>query len=197
MIKLAKKKGLVFYQKEKKINKKLINEVIELLVGTVIAIFLAFVMMFFFGTKTSVIGDSMYPALYNGQQVLIDKFIYKISSPKRGDVVIFLPNGNENTHYYEKRIIGLPGEKVQIKEGYVYINGKMLDEDKGYDLIADPGIAEEEILLETNEYFVLGDNRNSSEDSRSGNMGPVKKEYLIGKAWFHMAYGDAGMDLVK
>ena len=111
---MAKKKGLVFYEKEKKINKKVIHEILEYVISTVIVVFLAFVLMFFFGTKTSVIGDSMMPALYNGQQILIDKFIYKLSSPKRGDVIVFQPNGNENTHYYEKRIIGLPGETIPL-----------------------------------------------------------------------------------
>ena len=194
---MAKKKGLVFYEKEKKINKKVIHEILEYVISTVIVVFLAFVLMFFFGTKTSVIGDSMMPALYNGQQILIDKFIYKLSSPKRGDVIVFQPNGNENTHYYEKRIIGLPGETIQIIDGYVYVNGSKLDEDDTYDLIEDPGIAKDELILQPYEYFVLGDNRNSSEDSRSGNMGPVKKEYIIGKAWLHMAYGDAGIGLIK
>ena len=194
---MAKKKGLVFYEKEKKINKKVIHEILEYVISTVIVVFLAFVLMFFFGTKTSVIGDSMMPALYNGQQTLIDKFIYKLSSPKRGDVIVFQPNGNENTHYYEKRIIGLPGETIQIIDGYVYVNGSKLDEDDTYDLIEDPGIAKDELILQPYEYFVLGDNRNSSEDSRSGNMGPVKKEYIIGKAWLHMAYGDAGIGMIK
>ena len=194
---MAKKKGLVFYEKEKKINKKVVHEILEYVISTVIVVFLAFVLMFFFGTKTSVIGDSMMPALYNGQQILIDKFIYKLSSPKRGDVIVFQPNGNENTHYYEKRIIGLPGETIQIIDGYVYVNGSKLDEDDTYDLIEDPGIAKDELILQPYEYFVLGDNRNSSEDSRSGNMGPVKKEYIIGKAWLHMAYGDAGIGMIK
>ena len=194
---MAKKKGLVFYEKEKKINKKVIHEILEYVISTVIVVFLAFVLMFFFGTKTSVIGDSMMPALYNGQQILIDKFIYKLSSPKRGDVIVFQPNGNENTHYYEKRIIGLPGETIQIIDGYVYVNGSKLDEDDTYDLIEDPGIAKDELILQPYEYFVLGDNRDSSEDSRSGNMGPVKKEYIIGKAWLHMAYGDAGIGMIK
>ena len=194
---MAKKKGLVFYEKEKKINKKVIHEILEYVISTVIVVFLAFVLMFFFGTKTSVIGDSMMPALYNGQQILIDKFIYKLSSPKRGDVIVFQPNGNENTHYYEKRIIGLPGETIQIIDGYVYVNGSKLDEDDTYDLIEDRGIAKDGLILQPYEYFVLGDNRNSSEDSRSGNMGPVKKEYIIGKAWLHMAYGDAGIGMIK
>lgn len=128
----------------------------------------------------------MEPALNNGQEILINRFLYKLSSPKRGDVVVFLPNGNQNTHYYVKRIIALPGETIQIINGKVYIDGELLEEDERYDKIIDPGIAGNEITLAGNEYFVLGDNRNSSEDSRSGNIGPIEKNTIIGKAWFHL-----------
>ena len=87
--------------------------------------------------------------------------------------------------------MALPGETVQIKNGKVYIDGELLEEDDSYDKIADAGIAENEIVLDDNEYFVLGDNRNSSEDSRSGNIGAVSKDTIIGKAWFHLK-DDAG-----
>ena len=97
-----------------------------------------------------------------------------------------MPNGNQNTHYYVKRIIALPGETIQIINGKVYIDGELLEEDERYDKIIDPGIAGNEITLAGNEYFVLGDNRNSSEDSRSGNIGPIEKNTIIGKAWFHL-----------
>lgn len=193
---MAKKRGLSFYEKEKKINRSLIREIIEYILGTAIAIFLAFVMMYFFGTSTSVIGDSMEPALYNGQEILINKFSYKLSSPKRSDVIVFLPNGNQKAHYYVKRVIGLPGETILIKEGRIYIDGKLLEEDDLYDEIADPGIAENEVVLGNTEYFVLGDNRNSSEDSRSGNLGPIDRSVIIGRAWFHMACGADGIGYV-
>ena len=84
-------------------------------------------------------------------------------------------------------MVGLPGERIQIIGGYVYIDGELLDEGDTYDKISDPGIAENEVILGSDEYFVLGDNRNSSEDSRSGNIGPVKKETIAGKAWFHLS----------
>lgn len=194
---MARRKGLTFYQKKKKLNSKLIKDIFEVLVGSVVAVFLAFVIIFSVGMRTSVIGDSMEPTLYNAQEILISRFAYKLSSPKRGDVIVFLPNGNQNTHLYVKRVIGLPGETVQIQNGSVYIDGALLEEDEQYDKMSDSGIAVNEITLANDEYFVLGDNRNSSEDSRSGNIGPVKKDTIIGKAWFHMASGQDGMGTVK
>lgn len=184
---MARRKGLTFYQKKKKLNPKLIKDIFEMMIGGMIVIFLAFVIIFSVGMKTSVVGDSMEPGLYNGQEVLINRVIYRLSSPKRGDVVVFLPNGNQNTHFYVKRVVGLPGESIQIQDGSVYVDGVLLEEDETFDRIADPGIAANELQLEMDEYFVLGDNRNSSEDSRSGNIGPVRKDTIAGKAWFKLA----------
>lgn len=194
---MARRKGLTFYEKKKRISKGMVHEFLSMLFFCFAAVLLAVVIVVSFGLKTSVIGVSMEPALQNGQTVFIDRFVYKLLSPKRGDVIVFLPNGNTNSHYYLKRVVGLPGEKVQIIGGYVYVNGIMLDEDEMLDKIADPGIAEIELTLGTDEYFVLGDNRNNSEDSRSGNIGPVKKSNIIGKAWFHLSGEDDGWGFVK
>ena len=193
---MARKKGLTFYEKEKKINKSTIHEILSTLFYCGVAVFLAFVLVFSVGMKISMVGVSMEPALYNGQEVLINRFIYKITSPKRGDVIAFLPNGNQNSHYYLKRIVGLPGESIQIIDGYVYINGERLSEDE-YDKMADYGIAGNEIQLGSDEYFVLGDNRNMSEDSRSGNIGAVKKDTIAGKAWFHLSCDEEGTGFVN
>lgn len=193
---MARKKGLTFYEREKKINKSTIHEILSTLFYCGVAVFLAFVLVFSVGMKISMVGVSMEPALYNGQEVLVNRFIYKITSPKRGDVIAFLPNGNQNSHYYLKRIVGLPGESVQIIDGYVYINGERLPEDE-YDKMADYGIAENEIQLGSDEYFVLGDNRNMSEDSRSGNIGAVKKDTIAGKAWFHLSCDEEGTGFVN
>lgn len=193
---MARKKGLTFYEKEKKINKSTIHEILTTLFYCGVAVFLAFVLVFSVGMKISMVGVSMEPALYNGQEVLINRFIYKITSPKRGDVIAFLPNGNQNSHYYLKRIVGLPGESIQIIDGYVYINGERLPEDE-YDKMADYGIAGNEIQLGSDEYFVLGDNRNMSEDSRSGNIGAVKKDTIAGKVWFHLFCDEEGTGFVN
>lgn len=194
---MEKRKGLTFYQKKKRLNPRMFKDVVEVLVGGTVAVFLAFVLVFSIGMRTSVIGDSMEPALHNGQEILMNRILYRISKPSRGDVIVFLPNGSQNSHLYVKRVVGLPGEKVQIREGNVYIDGVLLEEGELFDKIIDPGIAQNEILLESDEYFVLGDNRNSSEDSRSGNIGVVKKDTIIGKAWFHMAAEDEGMGLIE
>ena len=195
---MARRKGLTFYQKKKKLNPKIIKDVFEMMIGGMIVIFLAFVIVFSVGIKTSVVGDSMEPGLYNGQEVLINRVIYRLSSPKRGDVIVFLPNGNQNTHYYVKRVVGLPGESIQIQDGSVYVDGVLLEEeDETFDRIADPGIAANELQLEVDEYFVLGDNRNSSEDSRSGNIGPVRKDTIAGKAWFMLADDWESMGMIE
>lgn len=194
---MARRKGLTFYQKKKKLNPTVIKDIFEVIVGGMIAVFLAFVIVFSVGMRTSVIGDSMEPVLSNGQEILMNRVIYRLSSPKRGDVVVFLPNGNQNSHYYVKRVVGLPGEKIQIREGNVYINGVLLEEDEEFSKMIDAGIAQNELELATDEFFVLGDNRNSSEDSRSGNIGAVKKDTIIGKAWFHMASEQESMGLIK
>ena len=194
---MARHKGLTFYEKKKRISKEMIREIFALLFYCFAAILLAFVIVFLVGMKVSVIGVSMEPALHNGQEVLVNRFLYKLFSPERGDIVVLLPNGNKNSHYYLKRVIGLPGETVQIIGGYVYINGELLEEDESYDKIADPGIAENEIILGIDEYFVLGDNRNNSEDSRSGNIGIVDKDNITGKAWFHLGCEEENMGFIK
>lgn len=103
-----RQKGLNFYRRRKKISSGLIKEIFSWIFGVFTAVFMAAVLVIAFGLQTSMIGNSMEPELYNGQQVFINRFTYKLSSPKRGDVICFLPNGNQNSHYYVKRVVGLP-----------------------------------------------------------------------------------------
>ncbi len=194
---MAKRKGLTFYQKKKRLDSRIIKDIFEIVAGGIVAVFLAFVIVYSVGMRTSVIGDSMETTLYNGQEILVNRVLYRLSTPKRGDVIVFLPNGNQNSHFYVKRVVGLPGETVQIKDGSVYIDGVFLEESEEFDRMIDAGIAENEMTLAIDEFFVLGDNRNSSEDSRSGNIGGVKKDNIIGKAWFHMRAGEEGMGLIE
>lgn len=194
---MAKRKALTFYQKKKRLDSRIIKDIFEIVAGGIVAVFLAFVIVYSIGMRTSVIGDSMETTLYNGQEILVNRVLYRLSTPKRGDVIVFLPNGNQNSHFYVKRVVGLPGETVQIKDGSVYIDGVFLEESEEFDRMIDAGIAENELTLAIDEFFVLGDNRNSSEDSRSGNIGGVKKDNIIGKAWFHMRAGEEGMGLIE
>ena len=181
---MRRRNGLSFGKQRKKFNVPLFKEVMTWIVQIVIVIFVAYVVVNFWGVRTSVVGQAMASNLNSGDEVFLDKLVYVFSNPKAGDVVVFLPNGNEKSHYYVRRVIGVPGDKLQIKDGAVYINGKLYDEKTPVAAMEEAGIAEEEIVLGDNEYFVLGDNRNNSEDSRYANIGLVKKEYIVGKAWY-------------
>ena len=150
---------------------------------------LAVILVFYFGQRVSTGGDSMRPELKNGDVVLVNRLVYNAMAPKRGDIVAFKPNGRENAHYYIKRIIGLPGETVQIREGKVYINGKEQTEDIFVSEIEKPGVAQEEITLGEQEYFVLGDQAASSDDSRMADIGNVKRSEIYGKIWFNTSVG--------
>ncbi|HKM21891.1 MAG TPA: signal peptidase I [Lachnospiraceae bacterium] len=189
-------KGLTFRRRQIKMNRAFLYELITWEFGIVVAILAAFVLVSSFGIRTAVVGSSMEPTLYNGQEILINRIAYQYGSPERNDVIVFRPNGNENSHYYVKRVIGLPGETIQIKQGAVYIDGLPYQNDV-VEVTNDPGIAEAEIELGVDEYFVLGDNRENSEDSRSGNIGNVSVETIDGKAWYHMASGKIGMGLIE
>lgn len=181
---MRRKSGLHFGHKKKKVNIPIIKEILIWMIEIGIVLGIAFVFVYYIGLRTSVVGQSMMPALKNRQEILINRFIYLVTDPKPNDIVVFLPNGNEKSHYYVKRVIGVPGDTVQIIDGAVYVNGKPFEEKTEMAAILDAELAEDEILLEEDEYFVLGDNRNNSEDSRYANIGNIKKEHIIGKAWF-------------
>ena len=174
-------RGLSFYRRKKKISSSTLKEIFVYIFGICLSVFLAFIIVYSVGMKISVIGESMEPAYQNGQKVLVNRYAYLLSSPKAGDVIAFLPNGNKSSHYYIKRVVAVPGDTVEIKDGRLYVNGSRVIED--YDKMAEAGIAENQITLASGEYFVLGDNRNASEDSRSANIGPVKSTDIIGKVW--------------
>ncbi|WP_022763984.1 signal peptidase I [Butyrivibrio sp. XPD2006] len=187
----SRRNTFTFHQKKKRITSKLIREIFSWIFVTLLAIVIATALVFAFGMQVKVIGDSMQPTLKNGQAVLIDRALSKIISPKTGDIIVFLPNGNVNSHYYVKRIVATPGDKVQIIDGSLYVNDELKMEDSDlYDKMEDAGIAANPIKLQSGEYFVLGDNRNSSEDSRSANIGIVKSGMIVGKAWFKLKFED-------
>ena len=128
--------------------------------------------------------SSMEPTLSVGDQFFMNRVVYKVTSPKRGDMVVFRKNASDEAALHICRIIGLPGETIQIKDGRILINGETYKEGKDFPSISTPGLAANPITLESGEYFVLGDNRNNSEDSRYGDIGIVNERYIVGKIWF-------------
>ena len=179
-----RRSGLDFSRRRRKVNKTLAKEVGTWIGAIAIAVLFALVLVYFVGYRTDVVGSSMLGTLAEGDEVLVNRFVYKLTQPKTNDIVVFFPNGNEKSHLYIKRVIGVPGDTVQIKNGTVYVNGKVFDEKIEAASIEHAELAEDEIEVGEDEFFVLGDNRNNSEDSRYANIGNVKKEYIMGKAWF-------------
>lgn len=131
--------------------------------------------------------SSMEPTIAVGDRFFINRVVYKFSSPKRGDLIVFRTNASDDAALHIRRVIGLPGETIQISGGRILIDGEAYKEGKDFPMISNPGLASGSITLESGEYFVLGDNRNNSEDSRYADIGMVKKRYIAGKIWFTCA----------
>lgn len=171
------------FDEEPKVEKNSIGrEILSILIYTGVIIGLTWLILTFVGQRTKVEGNSMYPTLYNEDNLLVDKLSYRFKPIERFDIIVFEYPHDKDTHYI-KRVIGLPGETVQIVDGKIYINGEVLDENYGYETMRDAKRAAEPITLGEDEYFVLGDNRNDSSDSRSDLVGNVKKSQIVGKAF--------------
>lgn len=185
-----KEKELVEQEKQEKKDPEEMNifhELFQLLVYFVIICVVVFFVNKYVTQRNVVDGDSMYPTLHDKDSVMIDKLSYRFHEPERFDIIVF-PYNEEERIFYIKRIIALPGETVQIINGEIYVNDAVLEEDYGYEAIADytMGTAKMPITLGEDEYFVLGDNRNNSIDSRDEDVGLIKREEIRGKAYFRI-----------
>lgn len=163
-------------------KEKELREAIGWIVYILIVVCATYLIVTYVGQRTKVSGDSMQATLQDGDNLIVDKISYRFRDPKRFEIIVFPYRYAEDT-YYIKRIIGLPGETVQIIDGYVYINGEKLDENYGLEVMESAGNAADPIELGEDEYFVLGDNRNRSADSRETNVGVLHRDELIGRAW--------------
>lgn len=149
-------------------------------------VLVCFLIVYLSGHSTTVSGSAMYPTLSDGDSILIDRITYRFLKPGRFDIVVF-PGRYEDNSFYLRRIIGLPGETVQITDGVIYINGEPLKEKHDLDMIDNPGLARMQVTLGEDEYFVLGDNRNESSDSREPIIGNIREEDILGRAVFRTA----------
>lgn len=161
-----------------------IDRIFKWLIDIVVVIVFAIFFITYFGTQTNVVGNSMNDVLLNGDRIMVNSLSYQISSPKRYDIIVFhKTEKNGDKVEYIKRIIGLPGETIQIADGKIYVNDKELKDLKISEKIVNPGLAKEKIKLDYDEYFVIGDNVNNSEDSRSNTVANVKLNEIEGKVW--------------
>lgn len=163
--------------------KNVVKEIFSTILYILVVLLGTYLLITFVGQRTSVSGSSMEPTLSNNDQLILDKISYRFSEPQRFDIIVFPFQYAENT-FYVKRIIGLPGETVQIDlQGNIYINGQILKEDYGKEAVNFAGLAVEPVTLGDDEYFVMGDNRNNSSDSRDPSVGNIRRSNIIGKAW--------------
>ena len=161
---------------------RVLKEICSTLLYLVVIFTLTFLFITFIAQRTEVSGSSMEPTLQDRDSLLVDKISYRFKDPERFDIIIF-PYRYGNNQYFIKRVIGLPGETIQIdSEGNIYINGQVLSESYGAEVIQDPGRAATEIVLGDDEFFVMGDNRNHSMDSRDLSVGNIKKNDILGRA---------------
>ena len=158
------------------------GEILSFLLYVVVVVGITFLIIHYVGQRTYVSGSSMENTLSDGDNLIVDKITYRFSDPKRYDIIVFPYQYEENT-YFIKRIIGLPGETVQIVDGIIYIDGEALQESYGREVMKNSGLAADPVTLGEDEYFVLGDNRNDSTDSRDPSVGKIPRDRIIGRAW--------------
>lgn len=187
-------RGLSFRKKRRIIAPSAMQSALLWAGECILAFVIGCILVYYFMISISCVGQAMEPSISSGDQVLVNRFSYLVSSPKKGDVIVFKPNGNENSHYYMRRVIGTPGDQVQIINGFVYVNEELFETGIGNEQMDYAGVAQEALILEKDEYFVLGDNRLASDDSRNDDIGNVRKSDIYGKAWFvRSAWNDFGL----
>ncbi|MCM1179611.1 MAG: signal peptidase I [Clostridium sp.] len=166
------------------------KEIIGMVLYVAFVMLAVWLIITFVGQRTEVSGDSMNDTLQDTDNLWVSKISYYLHDPERFDIVVFPHSEEDGTPvYYIKRIIGMPGEKVRIDEdGNIYINDEILDEDYGKETIIPSmiGRASRNVVLGNDEYFVMGDNRNDSKDSRFAEVGNITRDDLEGKAVFRI-----------
>lgn len=166
-----------FYQEpEENRLQTIVSWVVDIVAVVAFACFLVYAV----GARVEVNGGSMNPVLNSGDVVLMNRLSYDLGTPDRFDIAVF---EKENDSLNIKRIVGLPGETIQIKDNCIYINGNPLEAENSLEYVTIAGIAEYPVELGEDEYFLMGDNRDSSEDSRFAGIGNIKRSQLVGKVW--------------
>lgn len=192
-----RKKNKVLLEENQSKFGNIFLEIIFWIIEIIVAIVLGFLLVKYGAEKMTVSGTSMETVLNNDDGVIIDKLTKRVRDYKRFDVIAFQQHRKDHNYYNVKRIIGLPGEAIQIIDGKVYIDGKILKDPYAEDGMANAGVASSEVILEENEYFVLGDNRNNSEDSRFASIGNIIESDIIGRVWIRLSPSFAIVSLLE
>ena len=166
--------------------KHVLKEILSISIYLLLVFCAAYLIVTYVGQRTQVSGSSMETTLSDGDHLIVDKISYRFEDPERFDIIVF-PYQYDTDTYYIKRIIGMPGETVQIDDrGNIYVDGELLEEAYGREVIQNPGRADDPILLGDDEYIVIGDNRNNSSDSRDPSVGNIHRKDIIGRAFIRI-----------
>ena len=181
---LFRTSGLNFRRKRRKMKLSTAKSAAAWAVEILIVLLVAFVLVYCAGMRVTMVGNSMESTVSDGSQILVNRFIYNVKSPKSGDVIVFLPNGNEKSHYYVKRVIGVPGDVIDIVDDKVYLNGSDTPLDEPY--LAEAMNQHETYHFEVPEncYFMMGDNRNYSLDARYWQNHYISRDKMVAKVFF-------------
>ena len=184
--------GLSFRRK-KRLSLEIKQAIRTYLLGCAVSVALGVLLVVSFGYTITNVGVSMDEAIAHNQKVMVNRTSYLLFAPKAGDVIVF--EQGTNAHLYIKRVVAVPKDTVQVIDGALFVNGALVKDN--FDKIADPGIAKQKITLGEDEFFVMGDNRNNSEDSRSDTIGTIHRSEIIGKAWFALPSENGSMKPIK
>lgn len=171
-------------KKSKKKKFRLLKGIVDTGVFLLVVLTITYVLHTYVVERCEIHNHSMEPTLEEGNIILVDKLTYRRRSPERFEIITF--NNSSNKEDLIKRVIGLPGETVRIVQGKIFIDGNAIDDIEGLDVPADAGVASSDFKLGDDEYFVIGDNRKESIDSRSAQVGPVRTEDIIGRAFIRL-----------
>lgn len=175
------------YERDEFDVKEFVSGIGQWTIAILIVVIVAYSIVTFGIQSVTMVGQSMNPALTNQDVLMLNKAAYTFHNPKRYDIIAFKLKEDTDGYFNIKRIIGLPGETIQIKNGKVFIDGNVLKDLPFDNLIMTEGLAATEITLGDGEYFVMGDNCNNSEDSRYVNIGNISEKEISGKVFFRIS----------
>ncbi len=175
--------GLNFRRRRRKIDFSNLKKILLLIIELLLVIFLAYFVVISFGKQVECSNESMEPTYSSKDTVLVNTIHYSFHTPEAGDVIAFKPKSNVTASYSIKRVVAVPGDTVLIENGRLYINDEIYKDSFSSEQIENAGIATTKLTLTDDQYFVLGDNRNNSEDSRYESVGFVSIDDILGKVW--------------